>query len=317
MTRYWILLAAGTFAVAWFNAAATAIRVTSRIWMRDWVERGGRGAAAFRTFLERPQRLIAVAAAAAGLVLLGVGAALQANADGDARRWAAGFLVAIVVLAVFGQAVPRAVARRWSTTLAPVLVTPLQLLDAATAPLRPDRGEAAAGATLDPFQELLREGLLEGVGSREEIATIATIVSFAERRVGQVMTPRAEIFALDESLPAETLAERIATAKYTRVPIYRGSIDEVVGMVHAFDLLKQADGVTPLRLRPVAVVEPQAPCNELLFRMLRAGRQLAIVRDAQERTVGLVTLEDLLEELVGEIRDEHDEPAWPTGPGLR
>jgi CBS domain containing-hemolysin-like protein len=82
-------------------------------------------------------------------------------------------------------------------------------------------------------------------------------------------------------------------------------------MVHAFDVIK-ARGEIPRRLRPVANATPAAPCNELLFRMLRERQHLAIVRDESGRTAGLVTLEDLLEELVGDIRDEHDEPAPRT-----
>jgi CBS domain containing-hemolysin-like protein len=93
------------------------------------------------------------------------------------------------------------------------------------------------------------------------------------------------------------------------VPIYNGTLDTIVGMVHAFDVIK-AHGEMPSTLRPVAFSAPNAPCNELLFRMLRVRQHLAIVQDAG-RTVGLVTLEDLLEELVGDIRDEHDEPEPP------
>ena len=84
-------------------------------------------------------------------------------------------------------------------------------------------------------------------------------------------------------------------------------------MVHAFDVIK-ARGETPDTLRPVAFSAPEAPCNELLFRMLRERLHLAIVRDDAGRTLGLVTLEDLLEELVGDIRDEHDEPEPPRAP---
>src|SRR5690606_23393203 len=211
-------------------------------------------------------------------------------------------------------ALPRALARRWPTRLAPMLVPPLRILALAVVPLE-RLGSALLPASWrrpqvnDPFQELLREGLVEGVGSREEIATIATIVQFAEKRVGQVMTPRHEIFAIDESLETELLAHRIAQSKYSRVPILRGSLDQVVGMLHAFDLLKAAGGRDSLAVRPVLHVPLDMQCNELLFRMLHASRQLAIVQDPAGRTAGLVTLEDLLEELVGDIRDEYDEPA--------
>jgi putative hemolysin len=82
-------------------------------------------------------------------------------------------------------------------------------------------------------------------------------------------------------------------------------------MVHAFDVLK-AGGERQPAGRPVATAAPETPCTDLLFQMLRARRHLAIVHDANARTIGLVTLEDLLEELVGDIRDEYDEPESPA-----
>ena len=91
------------------------------------------------------------------------------------------------------------------------------------------------------------------------------------------------------------------------MPLCDGGIDHIIGMAHVFDVLKAGRDVRP-PVRPVAFAAPTKPCNEQLFEMLRARRHLAIVRDESGRTLGLVTLEDLLEELVGDIRDEHDEP---------
>src|SRR5438874_2690503 len=116
-----------------------------------------------------------------------------------------------------------------------------------------------------------------------------------------------DVGGLDGTLDARTLAARIAQSNYSRVPIYHGTLDDVRGMVHAFDVLKAGAETFP-PLRPVATATPDAPCNELLFRMLRERRHLAIVRDGAGTTRRLVSLEDLLEELVGDIRDEHDEP---------
>jgi CBS domain containing-hemolysin-like protein len=96
--------------------------------------------------------------------------------------------------------------------------------------------------------------------------------------------------------------------------VYRGSLDHIIGMYHAFDVLKaRADQLRPLR--PVAYAPSDTPCNELLFRMLRARLHLAVVHDERGHTLGIVTLENLLEELVGDIRDEHDEPAAVGGSG--
>ncbi|HLV25699.1 MAG TPA: CBS domain-containing protein [Gemmatimonadales bacterium] len=314
MRSIWVILIAATLILAWLTIASTAIRVVSRIWMRDWVERGGRSAHAFRSYLERPQRLLASASAGAGLVLLATGATLDARFNTVARDYVIAMLVAIVVLALFGQSLPRALARHWPTRLAPPLVWLLGGLSAVLDPIASLGRKVLPAAWRRPpnddtFEELLREGLLEGVGSREEIATIAMIVQFAEKTVGQVMTQRFEVFAVEESMPRDQMAIRISHSKYTRVPVYRGSLDQIVGMLHAFDLLKGSAALDELPLRPIIHVPVDMMCNELLFRMLRASRQLAIVQDSAGKTVGLVTLEDLLEELVGDIRDEHDEPA--------
>ena len=132
------------------------------------------------------------------------------------------------------------------------------------------------------------------------------------------MTPRDRVFAVDEALSPGEKARRIATAGYSRVPVCRGTLDQIIGMVHAFDVLRSpADEFdnAELPLRPVTVTSLDVPCYDLLFRMLRERQHLAIVRDGAGITLGIVTLEDLLEELVGDIRDEHDEPGAGVASG--
>jgi putative hemolysin len=135
-------------------------------------------------------------------------------------------------------------------------------------------------------------------------------VQFGEKTARDVMTPRDQVFALDAALAPATLAAQLAQSGYSRVPLYRASLDDIVGLVHAFDVLR-TEGEEPPPILPLYTAPADARCNELLFAMLRARRHLAIVRDVEGRTLGLLTLEDLLEELVGDIRDEHDEPAPP------
>ena len=171
--------------------------------------------------------------------------------------------------------------------------------------------EGIADADRDTIQDLLREGELEGVGEREEIAIISGVVEFSEKVVREVMTPRGDIFC--------------ASGRHRRA--LDGDADRAVGLQPHPDLPRHASTTSSgwstrstssrrtaragVPLRPVAFSAPEAPCNELLFRMLRERVHLAIVRDASGQTIGLVTLEDLLEELVGDIRDEHDEPEPP------
>jgi putative hemolysin len=302
--------------VALLTAGAMAVRSVSRIWLRHWTERRLRGSAAAVTYLERPHRLLIGASTGVALTLVLAGVTLGLQRGGTALAVDVFVFVALVVLV--GQVLARAVARQWPTYLVPVVVPVLRIVEfivapivglgrRAAAPFERKRGRASVDVEREALQDLLREGELEGVGERDEIAIISGVVEFGAKRVRDIMTPRAEIFAIEDTVDARTLALRIAQSAYSRVPIYHGTLDDVRGMVHAFDVLKAGAEIVP-PLRPIALAAADAPCNELLFRMLRDRRHLAIARDVNGMTLGLVTLEDLLEELVGDIRDEHDEP---------
>ena len=303
--------------VACLTAVATAIRSVSRIWLRHWVEQRLRGAPSAELYLERPQRLL-LAAATGIAVTVYVAGALIGSVGGVslpivARRLA---VFALVVLAV-GQLVPRAVARRWPTVVLPILLPVLRVVEIALAPfvfvarrvtsfLTP-RAPQLVHSDRDDLEDLLREGEMEGVGEKTEMAIISGVVQFGTKTLGEIMTPRAEVFAIDERIRGPERALRIAQSRYSRVPIYRETLDNVIGMVHAFDVLKDTNE-DDVRLRPVAEAPATARCNDFLFEMLRGRRHLAVVRDSSGRLAGIVTLEDLLEELVGDIRDEHDDP---------
>ena len=319
MTLLSLPLTIALLVVAWLTAGGMAVRSVSRIWLRHWAERQLRGAAAATTYLERPHRLLTAANAGVALTLLVAGMAVGMSAHGFQVALEALAYAGIVVVA--GQLVPRAIARRWPAAVAPLVLPVLRLTQILTLPIIAagralarlfvrERPEAPPPDDREAIQDLLREGELEGVGEREEIKIISGVVDFSEKVVREVMTPRSDVFALPDGVDTHTMAKQIAQSAYSRVPIYHGTLENIVGMVHAFDVIK-AHGEMPPTLRPVAFSTPEAPCNELLFRMLRDRLHLAIVRDDKGQTVGLVTLEDLLEELVGDIRDEHDEPDAP------
>ena len=304
--------------VGLLTATATALRSVSRIWLRRWVERRLRGSSSGDLVLERPHRFVLSGSAVASATVLLLGAALARFAEDAWTDFAIATVVTMITLATVGHLLPRAIGRRWPTRIVPVLLPPLRALDAVVGPLVGAAQRAVPRLSSPPkashpiqprdaLHELLEEGVLEGVGEPEEIAIITGVVQFAEKAVREVMTPRTAVFSVDYSLPVPEIARRIAASGYSRVPVYSGSPDTFIGMVHAFDLLKTgADGELPLR--PLAYTLPTRRCNELLGEMMRHSRHLVIVADSDGRTLGLVTLEDLLEELVGDIRDEHDEP---------
>ena len=303
------------FLVAWLTAAATAVRSVSRIWLRHWVERKLAGIASAEIFVARPPRLLLAAGTgiAALTMTIGVTAVAQAESGlGLART----LVVAAALLLVFGQSVPRAIARRWGMELVPLVLPVLHALGMLVSPVlalaewgaralaRPE--QVSVDDPRDALEDLLREGELEGVGEAEESAIISGVVEFGVTRVRDVMTPRERIVAVDRSLPDAEIARLVARTALSRIPIIDGDLDRVIGMIHSFDVLERPAAPVS-RIRRVTFAAPDLPCIDLLRTMLRERRHLAIVRDATGRTIGLATLEDLVEELVGDIHDEHDD----------
>ncbi len=311
------MLLASIAVVAWLTAAATAVRSVSRIWLRHWVEQQLRGSGTAALYLDRPHRMLLAATTAVSLTVFAAGVNIGTSIRSVPLVVLPTAIAYAVALLVAGQLVPRAIARRWATALIPALLPPLRVVELILSPalrvVRGLTGERAHDQLRRPptddeaLEELMREGELEGIGAATEFAIISGVLQFGEKRAGDVMTPRADVFVVDQGVAPAQLAALVARAEYSRVPVCRGSIDQIVGMVHVFDILKHSNGAWP-ELRPVAFARPSASCKELLFAMLRERKHLAVVRDDAGSTLGIVTLEDLLEELVGDIRDEHDEP---------
>ena len=306
-----VALALCVLLVAWLTAGAMAVRSASRIWLRHWAERHLHGAGAVAMYLDRPHQLLAAANVGVALTL-GAAGVLLGWRSADEQDLAVLALVGYAaIIVVFGQLVPRAVARRWPAVVIPITMPVLRVAQALTAPLlwwgRPRTMERTAAQDDAAMENLLREGELEGVGQRDEIAIISGVMHFGEKSVRDVMTLRADLFAIPETLDASRTATLIAESKFSRVPAYRETLDHIVGMYHAFDVIKEGPGNRPA-LRPVTTTPADTRCNELLFRMLRQRVHLAVVQDKTAATLGIVTLENLLEELVGDIRDEHDDP---------
>jgi putative hemolysin len=301
--------------VASLTAAATSVRFVSRIWLRYWTERRLSGAHGASLLLDRPQRLLIAAGTGIASTVFAMGALIGLRAD-----WSLllrDLALSALLLLVVGQALPRAAARRWSRPLIPVLMPMLHALDWLCSPLvdfagrlaRPvtSRTGQSAASERDTLEDLLREGEIEGVGEASESAIITGVAEFGAKRATDVMTPRAGIVGIERTAPASQISRLVAQSKFSRVPVFEGDLDHIAGLVTSFDVLAHPEA--PLTaLRKVTTTRADTPCPELMRRMLRERVHVAIVQDAAGLTTGLVSLEDLVEELVGEISDEHDEP---------
>ena len=162
----------------------------------------------------------------------------------------------------------------------------------------------------------VEEGEKEGVVDEEEREMIERVIAFHDTTVGQIMTPRPEIFAIESTATLDAVKATIAKSGHSRIPIYQGSIDKVVGVLHTRDLLKSL-GQPPERfnlkeyIRPAMFVPETKPLSDLLREFRLQKIHIAIVGDEYGGTAGLVTIEDLFEELVGDVSDEH-EPSEPA-----
>jgi len=176
-----------------------------------------------------------------------------------------------------------------------------------------DRGPDTTEDLEQEIQELLEEGEAQGlIGSLEE-RLIGRIFDFSQTLASEIMTPAAEVVCADEKTPAADLIRLVCEENYTRVPIYRDTLDQIVGILHVKDLLRICSLAPnqPLQLdkflNPPYFISENKPVTELLCDFQSRKTHMAIVTDEFGGVRGLVTLEDVIEVIVGEIDDEHDE----------
>jgi CBS domain containing-hemolysin-like protein len=233
-----------------------------------------------------------------------------------------------VLLLAFGEIIPKTIAvannERWSVRLAPVLervawfMTPVNtaFLFFTNMIVRLFGVSPAANGpfvTEDDIRNIVNVGAEQKVLEEQEREMIHSIIQFGDTIVREVMTPRPDMVAIDVASSGRRALDLVIAEGYSKLPVYEDTIDNVIGVVHDRELLiALSDGTlaqTPIRalMRAITLVPETKRVSELLREMQRGKFSLAIVVDEYGGTAGLVTMEDLLEEIVGEIRDEHDE----------
>jgi CBS domain containing-hemolysin-like protein len=305
----WLAVMLGV-ALTTFGAIAGAALITvSRAELTRAVGRRLRGTSSSLAGLAQIDYYLTAASATTSLGVLLLGAAVPGLLAGSS---APRFVVGVALLAVPSVLFAAYLVPRWLTQpraegVADRVIPILRPWSRVLGVLLPAR----TATRPNDLRSIWREGAAVGLEDDGELVMVGGVMAFSARAVREVMTPRTEIVAIEENAPLEEIRLVFAGSGYSRIPVIRGTLDDIIGMLHAFDLFKLEPG-DPLPVRPVAVTPASRTCGDLLLDMQRERRHLAIVLDEFGGTLGIATLEDLLEELVGEIFDEHDEEVRPA-----
>ena len=150
------------------------------------------------------------------------------------------------------------------------------------------------------------EGIQNKAQLDAEIKIFQNALEFTTVKAREVMVPRAEVTAIEKGKSIEELRDLFASTGYSKIPVYEDSVDDIIGFVHAFEMLKKPKTIKEILL-PVEFIHEPNPINEVLDRLTRKCKSIAVVLDEYGGTAGLLTIEDIVEELFGEIEDEHDQ----------
>jgi len=320
---------------AFFVIGEYTVVVARRPALRSRAEAGNRGAQAALRLMDDPVRVISttqVGITAIGILTGAVGEPLVRDLLGDGVPTWAGFIIAFSVVtylsAVFGELVPKALTLDRAETLAVLVARPVEIISKVLRPivwvlersaellLRPfGVREVVAGEGVRSVAEL--EALVDeaegaGVIPRAQEELLHNVFGFATQEAADVMIPGPDVAWLDAALTPEAALEHVAGRPYSRYPVGAGSLDRVVGVLHVRELviaLRRNPSANVGELAQAPLLVPETKDLGALLRELREKRRhMAIVADEYGGTAGVLPLEDILEEIVGEIEDEYDLP---------
>jgi CBS domain containing-hemolysin-like protein len=322
---------------AFFVAAEYGLVTARPTKITELADEGDRRARIVQGITAQPPRFIAAMQLGVTLTSLAIGAVGEPVLSNALEPWLAAavaialaFLVITFLHVVLGELVPKGVALSYSERTALAVSTPVRgffvlfkpliwVLQRTTEWVLRLLGMQVPGAELDVYSEaelrmLLRRSSEKGEIEQEEQEMVYKVFDFADKEVSDVMVTRPEVIAISIDLPPEECLKAVMESPHTRYPAYRGSLDEIVGVLHVRDLFAALNSraIEDIRvedlLRPGQFVPETKDLASLLADFRRTKNHLAIVVDEYGAMEGIVTLEDLLEEIVGEIEDEFDLP---------
>ncbi len=262
--------------------------------------------------------------------------ALALLGAGRERFWTAIAEAAVLAWALctfFAQLLPQFFYRKtngkWLIAFLPILhamilimapiVAILKFFQSLTELREPADEESNGNSSSESVEALITAGKEEGLIEEEDRKLIQSVVEFGDKTVHAVMTPRPRIVAIEKSRSLEELRRLVINEQYSRIPVFDESIDNIVGFIHVRDMFERYPEERGRKawelMRPIRIVPEQKKVTALLKEMQRDGSHMAVVVDEYGSTAGLATMEDLVEEIFGEIRDEHEPVADVTPDG--
>ena len=339
MTLFLELLAVAVLILlnAFFVAAEYGLVTARRTRIRELEEQGNRRARSVLQIVSNPPRFIAAMQLGVTATSLAIGAVGEQTLAkvfdpilASVVAIALAFLIITFLHVVIGELVPKGVALRHSETTALAVSAPVRgffvvlkpliwVLQQASELVLRALGIEPPGAEDDVLSEaelkmVLDRSTKHGEIEQQEQEMLYKVFDFADKEVSAVMVPRPEVVALSVELPPEEALAAMIESPYTRYPVYRESLDHVVGILHVRDLISALTdrGIAGVQVeelvRPAHIVPETKDLAALLAEFRRTNQHMAIVVDEYGDLEGIVTLEDLLEEIVGEIEDEFDLP---------
>ena len=321
----WVALVILVGFSAFFSASETAFSSLNQIRLKSRAEDGDSSAARVLAMAEQYDKLLSTILIGNNIVNIAaasIGTILFTRMLGAERGATVSTIVLTIIVLIFGEVTPKSLAKEMpekvATAVSPFLVLLLALMTPLTwlfTQWKKLLGHFVHSGEADTITEgelmtMVSEAENDGELTDRESELIRSAIEFDDVEVEEILTPRVDVVAVEDDIPLEELAQTFAESGYSRLPVYHGTIDNIIGVVHEKDFyiarLKKATKIDDLVV-PTLYTTGSTQISQLLRTLREQHHHLAVVVDEYGGTEGIITLEDILEELVGEIWDEHDE----------
>ena len=321
----WVALVILVGFSAFFSASETAFSSLNQIRLKSRAEDGDSSAARVLAMAEQYDKLLSTILIGNNIVNIAaasIGTIIFTKMLGAERGATVSTIVLTIIVLIFGEVTPKSLAKEMPEKVATAVSPFLVLLMALMTPLtwlftqwKKLLGHFVHSGEADTITEgelmtMVSEAENDGELTDRESELIRSAIEFDDVEVEEILTPRVDVVAVEDDIPLEELAQTFAESGYSRLPVYHGTIDNIIGVVHEKDFyiarLKKATKIDDLVV-PTLYTTGSTQISQLLRTLREQHHHLAVVVDEYGGTEGIITLEDILEELVGEIWDEHDE----------